>query len=85
MRGIRWAVAACVVLGLFAGCGDDDGASAESPESGLAVPWVDPDGDPPIIGSLSVSTDPPDQTIHHLDVSEEQTGLHGVHGVLTDH
>jgi photosystem II stability/assembly factor-like uncharacterized protein len=46
-----------VLLGcaaLLAGCGgDDDGGSADA--SQLAVPWVDPDGDPPYIGSLSVN------------------------------
>ena len=37
-----------------AGCGDDeDGAGAEG--AGLAVPWIDPSGEPPYIGSLSVN------------------------------
>ena len=62
MRGIRFAVAACVALGLLAGCGEDDGASADDAQSGLAVPWVNPDGDPPIIGSLSVN--PADSTLY---------------------
>jgi hypothetical protein len=40
---------------LLVGCGgDDDGASATDP-SDLAVPWVDPDGDPPIVGGLTVN------------------------------
>ena len=57
----RW-----VALGLLAvavgGCGGDDGASAEDAAEGLAVPWVDPDGDPPIIGSLTVN--PADSTLY---------------------
>jgi len=55
-----------MALGLLAaalaGCGGDDGASAEDPQGGLAVPWVDPDGDPPIVGSLSVN--PADSTLY---------------------
>ena len=43
------------------GCGGDDGASAEDAAEGLAVPWVDPDGDPPIVGSLTVN--PADSTL----------------------
>lgn len=39
---------------LLAGCGDDGGSSDDA-EAALAVPWVDPDGDPPYIGSLSVN------------------------------
>jgi len=49
---------ACAAL--LAGCGGDDGASS-SDTAQLAVPWVDPDGDPPYIGSLSVN--PKDKTI----------------------
>jgi hypothetical protein len=48
-----------MALGLLAaalaGCGGDDGESAADPANDLAVPWVDPDGDPPIIGSLSIN------------------------------
>ena len=40
---------------LLAGCGDDGGGSSDDAEAALAVPWVDPDGDPPYIGSLSVN------------------------------
>jgi len=43
---------ALLLLAALAGCGGDDGASASDD---LAVPWVDPDGDPPYIGSLSVN------------------------------
>jgi BNR/Asp-box repeat len=54
-----------MALGLLAaaiaGCGDDNG-TATDPASELAVPWVDPDGDPPIIGSLSVN--PADSTLY---------------------
>ena len=39
---------------LLAGCGGASGSSADA-EAELAVPWVDPDGDPPYIGSLSVN------------------------------
>src|SRR5829696_2478356 len=39
---------------LLAGCGGD-GSSSGTPAADLAVPWVDPDGDPPSIGSLSVN------------------------------
>src|SRR5688572_4328930 len=42
------------VAPLLAGCGDDSAGSGDS-EASLAVPWVDPDGDPPYIGSLSVN------------------------------
>jgi hypothetical protein len=56
----RW-----IVLGLLAaavaGCGGDDGTST-APASELAVPWVDPDGDVPIVGSLSVN--PADSTLY---------------------
>ena len=38
---------------LLAGCGDDE--SGANSEDALAVPWVDPDGEPPYIGSLSVN------------------------------
>ena len=55
----RW-VAIGVLVALVAGCGDDAG-SATSDTSGLAVPWVDPDGDPPIVGSLTVN--PADSTL----------------------
>jgi Sortilin, neurotensin receptor 3, len=46
---------------LLAGCGGD--ASNDAPSDGrkLAVPWVDPDGDPPIVGGLTVN--PADGTL----------------------
>ena len=44
------ALAAALILA--GGCGQDDGAAAESE---LAVPWVDPDGEAPLIGSLSAN------------------------------
>src|SRR5215217_5719918 len=40
--------------GLLAGCGGGSKSPADS-ATGPAVPWVDPDGDPPYIGSLSVN------------------------------
>ena len=52
-------LALLVAVVLLAGCGEDD-TGPEEPAP-LAVPWVDPDGDPPYIGSLSVN--PKDGTI----------------------
>jgi Sortilin, neurotensin receptor 3, len=50
-----------VLIGaVIAGCGDDS-AGSETPASELAVPWIDPDGDPPIVGSLTVN--PADSTL----------------------
>src|SRR3954464_5979438 len=42
-----------MVLAAVVGCGGDGGSAP--PDARLAVPWVDPDGDPPYIGSLSVN------------------------------
>ncbi len=50
---------ALVLAALLAGCGDDE--SSAGADAALAVPWVDPDGDPPFIGSLSVN--PSDGTL----------------------
>ena len=44
----------------LAGCGGDD-ATGEEATSGLAVPWVNPDGEPPYIGSIDVN--PADEAI----------------------
>ncbi len=59
---------ACVLsilsLAVLAACGDDGGASAESGEklaNPPAVPWLDPEGEPPIAGSLAVN--PADQSL----------------------
>jgi hypothetical protein len=49
----RWIVLGMLVAAVV-GCGGDDG-TATAPASELAVPWVDPDGDAPIVGSLSVN------------------------------
>jgi Sortilin, neurotensin receptor 3, len=49
-----------LLVAAIAGCGGDDG-STTAPASELAVPWVDPDGDPPIIGALTVN--PADSTL----------------------
>ena len=47
---------------LLAGCGGDSGGTATATDSAeLAVPWVDPDGDPPIVGGLTVN--PADGTL----------------------
>ena len=51
MRALLLAVLMALGLGLTA-CGGDSESSADEQ---LAVPWVDPDGDPPYIGSLSVN------------------------------
>jgi hypothetical protein len=56
-RGL--AVLACVAVAL-GGCGGEEESRATE-TSALAVPWVDPDGDPPIVGSLSVN--PADSTL----------------------
>jgi Sortilin, neurotensin receptor 3,/BNR/Asp-box repeat len=57
---VRLWVALALVCALIAGCGDDSAATDE-PAAGLAVPWIDPDGDPPIVGSLAVN--PADSTL----------------------
>ena len=54
-----WVTLALVGV-LIAGCGDD-GAGADEPAADLAVPWIDPDGDPPIVGSLTIN--PADSTL----------------------
>jgi hypothetical protein len=47
-------LAALLAAAALAGaCGDDD--AAEGPETKLAVPWLDPDGEIPIVGSLSIN------------------------------
>jgi hypothetical protein len=53
---MRWTLILVLLAGagLLAGCGGGDGNSAGA-DSELAVAWVDPDGDPPYIGSLSVN------------------------------
>src|SRR5215217_9367783 len=52
---MRWTLILVLLAGagLLAGCGG--GGSGGSDPAALAVPWVDPDGDPPYIGSLSVN------------------------------
>jgi hypothetical protein len=48
-----------LVATVLAGCGSggDDTSSGGTDTANLAVPWVDPDGDPPIVGGLSVKPD----------------------------
>jgi hypothetical protein len=47
---------------LLTGCGGDAGTSSTSTDAAeLAVPWIDPDGDPPIVGGLTVN--PADGTL----------------------
>jgi BNR/Asp-box repeat len=48
-------VLVAVVASVLGGCGGEEEDTPETATSGLAVPWVDPDGDPPIVGSLSVN------------------------------
>jgi hypothetical protein len=57
---MRWWLWLALLGALLAGCGDD-GAGSQTPASELAVPWIDPDGDPPIVGSLTVN--PADSTL----------------------
>ncbi len=56
-----WLGMALVCAALLAGCGDDTDTAAEDSTAGLAVPWIDPDGDPPIVGSLTIN--PADSTL----------------------
>jgi hypothetical protein len=58
---MRW-IALGLLVAALAGCGGDDGSSAQDPADRLAVPWVDPDRDAPIVGSLSVN--PADSTLY---------------------
>jgi len=53
------AIGIAVVATFVAACGSDESGTAD--RSQLAVPWVDPDGDTPIVGSLSVN--PADSTL----------------------
>jgi Sortilin, neurotensin receptor 3, len=57
---VRLWVALALVGALFAGCGDDE-TTGSTPAADLAVPWIDPDGDPPIVGSLTIN--PADSTL----------------------
>ncbi len=55
MRGV---LLIALLAAALAGCGDDSATI----EAGPAAPWVDPDGDPPIVGSLTV--DPADSVLY---------------------
>ena len=46
-------LALLALLGSLSACGGQESGASE--EAQLAVPWVDPDGEPPYIGSLSVN------------------------------
>jgi photosystem II stability/assembly factor-like uncharacterized protein len=52
--GARSIVLALALAAALTGCGGDGGGDAGAEES-LRTPWVDPDGDPPYIGALSVN------------------------------
>ncbi len=54
---MRWTLILVLLAGagLLAGCGGSK--SSAGSDAALAVPWVDPDGDAPYIGSLSVNPD----------------------------
>jgi len=36
-------------------CGGEDGAAGQEQDAQLAVPWLDPDGDFPIVGSMTIN------------------------------
>jgi Sortilin, neurotensin receptor 3, len=57
---VRLWVALALVGALLAGCGDEE-TTGSTPAADLAVPWIDPDGDPPIVGSLTIN--PADSTL----------------------
>ena len=50
----------CVLLAVavLGGCGGDDdgsGGDGQAAEEQLAVPWLDPDGEFPVVGALTVN------------------------------
>jgi hypothetical protein len=51
---MRSALLVLLVAVFAAGCGGDEPRSSKA-DTALAAPWVDPDGTPPYIGSLSVN------------------------------
>jgi len=55
MRARNLAPLAAVLTLLAGGCGGGDGTGSADAGTGLAVAWVDPDGEPPYVGSLSVN------------------------------
>jgi hypothetical protein len=69
------AVLALLLLAVvaLAGCGGEDAGGDGGGGAQLAVPWVDPDGEPPYIGSLSVN--PADSALFMAT----NTGLFRVH------
>jgi photosystem II stability/assembly factor-like uncharacterized protein len=54
---VRGLVLGLLLLGAAAlvACGGDDDEPAGEPASRLAVPWLDPDGEFPVVGSLAVN------------------------------
>src|SRR5215204_2964058 len=60
-RAVRGLVLGCVLLAaaMLGGCGGDDEGSVGDGQAGeeqLAVPWLDPDGEFPVVGALTVNT-----------------------------
>jgi hypothetical protein len=53
--GARKIVLALALAAALAGCGGSGGGSDATAEESLRTPWVDPDGDPPYIGALTVN------------------------------
>jgi hypothetical protein len=58
---VRLWLAVALLCALMVGCGEEEDTATGTPPDELAVPWIDPDGDPPIVGSLTVN--PADQTL----------------------
>src|SRR5688572_8574144 len=52
-------VALVAAVALLGACGDEGGAGAQDAQP--AVPWIDPDGEFPIVGSLAIN--PADDTL----------------------
>lgn len=57
MRGLALGCALVAALLVGGGCGGDDGSGGEgqAAEPELAVPWLDPDGEFPVVGALTVN------------------------------
>jgi photosystem II stability/assembly factor-like uncharacterized protein len=59
---VKRLVLIAVAAAALVGCGGDETtAGGDDPAAALAVPWIDPDGDTPIVGALTVN--PADSTL----------------------